>query len=138
MIHFKNRKTGFTLIETIIALMMVAVLLTPVFLWQGSIFQRVTQYSARALRIMLGHNFFLDTRMNSSPDDKKLKKEKKVDDIKTKFIFERKEVPSQSAVAQYPGILTERVTISWEQQNKKYTQNLISFIFVPPSEDTHE
>ena len=45
MIHFKNHKRGFTLIETLLSMMIVGIVLTPLFILHGVIMQRVNKSS---------------------------------------------------------------------------------------------
>ena len=49
MMHFKNHKFGFTLIEAMLSMVIVGVVLSPLFILHGVIMQRVIQQWADRL-----------------------------------------------------------------------------------------
>ena len=62
MMHFKNHKRGFTLIEVMMAMMIAALTLTPIFLMYTMIMRRVSKSSRAYEYIILCKNFLSEAR----------------------------------------------------------------------------
>jgi len=61
MIHFKNRNNGFTFIEVVLAMGIVALLLTSLFTLQNTMFTNVINSHFKISRLYLIKNFLFDS-----------------------------------------------------------------------------
>ena len=74
MIHSKNR-SGFSLLETIAAMTIVAFVVSPLVIMQGTALRRVMRDSAHMERIFLMRNFLLEARREAASGATHLKKQ---------------------------------------------------------------
>lgn len=133
MIHFKNHN-GFTLLEAIFALAIAAIVLTPLFILQGNVLQRVSSSAARLQRMFFAQNYIYEIRQDTAPNVHDSNHEKKIDDPGMLMQYSLKPVQKKSSLASVEGLLSERVSFSWEWQSKGYTDQLVTLLFKPPSE----
>ena len=69
---------GFTLIEAMLSVTILAILATPLFITQGSVLQAVASYSLHLQRIFYAQNFWQEAR-NKAADAQKFTLAKKFD-----------------------------------------------------------
>ena len=125
MIHFKNNNDAFSLIETLLAIAIVGLVLTPLFILQGSLLQSISRLSLQVHRIYAGETFLLEMQL-----DREQKKEKKIDDPETTMIYER--LPFRKGERDtFRDMYLERVVMNWYEDRSKRTESLVMLIFEP-------
>ena len=130
MIHSKNH-SAFTLIETMFAIAISALVLTPLFILQGTMLQQVSRASDKIERIFLAQQFMYEARRAMPFDTQTFTLEKKIDAPTTFLKYEIRPLPPQSSLAQINGLYMERVIISWKDGIKQRQNKLVSFVYKP-------
>lgn len=130
MIVFKNN-AGFTLIETMLAITLIAIVMTPLLVTQGSVAQAVAQISERLQRVFFAENFFIEAHAQAD-DEKNFSLDKKLESLDTRIIFERNPVNPKSSLAHINNLVHERIQASWQEGNKQQKEVLISFRYNKP------
>lgn len=135
MIHFKNHKRGFTLIEVIISLAITGAVLTPVFMLHEMILNRVSRYSRAFDYILLCTNFLYEARQKQEPEVQQfvLDKNDVVFDAKLTYSLE-KGVDQKSSLASVQGLHKELVTASWIEVDEKKQERLVTFVYKKPEQ----
>lgn len=134
MIVSKNN-SGFTLIEAMLAIALIAIAMTPLLITQGSVVQAVARVSARVQRIFFAQNFFIEGRAEAG-DETKFSLDKKIDAPSTIFSFERKSVDSKSSLAKIKHVVIDRVKASWEDESKKQKEVVVSVQYIKPQSES--
>lgn len=133
MIYFKNHN-GFTLLETVFALAIAAIVLTPLFILQGTLLQRVSDSAIHMQRLFFAKDFLYRTHKETDPDEQEVDREKKIEDPAMIAQYTLKSIEKKSSLAGIPGLLTQQVKYSWQWQGRGYSDNLVTFIFKPQSD----
>lgn len=133
MIVSKNR-SGFTLIETLLALALFAMSILPILMLQTRMLTAIANYSGRMHRVMLMHNFMLNARREfiQKTDAQQFTLEKKVDFPET--ILRYKVVPASQTAAfkQIHGLYTERVEAEWREDQRVQQETIVGLLFQEP------
>lgn len=127
MIHSKNND-GFTLIEVLLALSLMAMILTPILITQSSIMVSVGYFSGIFRRINIAKNYLVVAHKNSLEDKKT--GQSSIDDPPTTLTYKQDKVSGVIA-KQFKDIYRETVRIEWTEDNRKHEDMLVSFIFKP-------
>jgi prepilin-type N-terminal cleavage/methylation domain-containing protein len=122
----ENQNTGFTLIEAMLAIAIIAIVMTPLMITQGTVVQAVANISLRLQRIFFAQNFYTESQAQAD-DQKKFALDKKVESPSTQLAFERKPVDSKSALAKINNLVVDRMQASWSEHNKKQKEVLVLF-----------
>jgi len=130
MMHFKNH-SAFTLIEAMFAIAITAIVLTPLFILQGTILQQTSRASHKIERIFLAQQFMYEAKRTMPLDTREFTLEKKIDNPTTFLKYEIKPIPSQSSLAQINDLYIEYVTISWKDETQKKQSKIVNFIYKP-------
>lgn len=133
MIIFRNKKKpGFTLIEVLLALAIIALVLTPVFLTQINVYKGSTKAARMLARIFAAKTMLITSEFDLAPDARELRVEKKIDNPRTTLIYELKKVSEASALKKFKNLLNESVTMQWVDANgKKRQEKLVTFLYKP-------
>jgi prepilin-type N-terminal cleavage/methylation domain-containing protein len=140
MIHSKNKiffhtnKKGFTLIETIIAIAVIAFVFGPLFVMQGSVLQRVVQQSRKLQRIFFMQFFAYKAEEQIKPGATQFNLEKKEEFPATILRYQLMPVDTRSSLKDIPGLHMQRVLATWEDVGVKWQDMLVSFTFIQPNE----
>jgi hypothetical protein len=129
MIHFKN-KSGFGLLEAVVSMVIVAFVMTPLLMMQGSIVERVGGYSRRMLHMFYAKNFLCDTRQTFKADTTQTTAEKIMTDPAIKMTYVREPVSFASSLKSCKGLCREQVTTSWQVGRRSVRDVLVSFVWV--------
>ena len=125
MIVFKN-SSGFTLIEVLLALAIIGLILTPIFVSQTSIFGASSRTARVFSQLIAAKKYLLDTRLSLEPDAQEFKSEKKIDAARTTLTYQLRKIPETSALKNFKNVLIESVT--WPDAAKK-PQRLVTFLY---------
>jgi prepilin-type N-terminal cleavage/methylation domain-containing protein len=133
--NHNNKSSGFTLIETVMALAITALVLTPIFILYGSILQRVNRASIAFDMILDCKALLIDARQKQEPDAQEFTMDKPVGEFNAtcKYVLD-KSVDQKSSLASLPGLHRESVTIDWMEQVQKKQERLVTFIYKKPEQ----
>jgi prepilin-type N-terminal cleavage/methylation domain-containing protein len=134
-IRTDNVKFGFTLIETMLAIALIAMVMTPLMVTQGTIVQAIARISLRLQRIFFAENFFIEARADAD-DQSKFSMDKKIDLPNTKLVFERKPIDAKSSLAKIDNLVIDRIQASWQDENKQEKEVLVSLQYIQPQSKT--
>lgn len=135
MIHFKNHNSGFTLIECLLAMMIMGLSLPPIFILHGMIMQRVGKSSRGYDCIVLCKNLLYEARQKQEPEAQSFSLEKKEADFDTTLTYSLdKGVDQKSSLGALAGLHKEVVTISWIEQGQKKQERLVTFVYKKPEQ----
>jgi prepilin-type N-terminal cleavage/methylation domain-containing protein len=145
MMYFKNHKffllsndatvRGFTLIEVMLALVIAASTLVPIFLMFSTILQRVNKSSRKYEMCLLAKNFLSEARQKQEVDAQHFSLEKKEIDFDATLSYAlEKEVSQSSALKSLPGLHPEIVTVSWQENGQKKQEQLVTFVYKKPEQ----
>lgn len=130
MIDLRN-KSGFTLIEAMLAIALIGIVMTPILITQGSVVQAVSRISMRLQRIFFAQNFFIEAQAEAD-DERKFALDRKVDFPVTRLAFERKPVDGKSSLSKINNLIMDRIEASWTDENKQQKEVLVQFKYIKP------
>lgn len=128
MKHFKNHKRGFTIIEVMTALVVAALILTPLFHLFNSVIGRSRKISYRLDRVLRGRTFF------DKKKDHTKTMEQAIDDPQSIVRYQQVPLDQRSQLSGIEGLEREEVTISWSDLQGEQKEYLVSFVYVQPEE----
>jgi prepilin-type N-terminal cleavage/methylation domain-containing protein len=135
MIHFKNHKNGFTLIEVIISLAITGAILTPVFMIHEMILNRVSRSSRLFDYILLCSNMLYEARQKQEPDVQQFSLDKVDTDFGVSLTYSlEKGVDQKSSLASVQGLHKEFVTVLWTEVDQKKQERLVTFVYKKPEQ----
>lgn len=132
---FKNRSAGFSLIETVMALTVVALGLTPLFLTQGRITQDIsTMYASWNAVVVLKNEQcdMLRTTVFSAENTPSLP-DKTVDNTLIKFKL--KKINDGSSLKALKNLQLLDSIAQWEFFGRPYTFTLLSAVVIPEKQE---
>ncbi len=130
MIHFKNHKNGFTLIEVVLAMAIAALVFTPIFIMLSTVIQRVDRSSRAFNYILLCKNLLYVARQKQDPDAQTFLIDKTEIDFDATLTYSlEKGVDQKSSLASLQGLHKELVKVSWTEQDKKKQEQLVTFVY---------
>lgn len=134
MIAFKNH-SGFTLVETLAALAIFALVATPIFLLESSLTRRVAQSTRQAEMVLEAKKFLYDTRIAwQKTGQEPQKAEKKIEQKGLVLRYIPQKIGETSSLKAIYGLWHERVLLEWTDAQGKQTDELIAYRVVPPQE----
>lgn len=135
MIHFKNHKRGFTLIEVVLAMSIAALVLTPILTILSTIIQRVDRSSKAFDYILLCKNLLYEARQKQEPDAQNFSLDKTDVDSGAVLTYSfEKSVDPKSSLASLQGLHKELVTVAWKERDKKRQEQLVTFVYKKPEQ----
>lgn len=135
---FKSRKSGFTLIETVMALTVVALGLTPLFLTQGRITQDVsTMYASwRAVVALKNEQCDLLRTTVFNAEQVPSLPEKTVDGVTLKFKL--KKINEKSSLKNIKNLQLLDAMAQWKFFGRPYTLKMLSGIVIPEKQESEQ
>ncbi len=130
-----NNNAGFTLIEAMLAMVMIAIVFAPLFIMQGSIIQRMYRSTQRMRRMLYADTFLQQARKQVKPGTTQLVFEQKLDDPLTYFTYELKPVSKDASTGDVYQLHVERITARWQEDAQKEQEMLITYTFVGPKQE---
>lgn len=136
MMHSKNHKRGFTLIEALLSMMIVGVVLSPLFLLYGVIMQRVNKSSKQLYSLLWGKQLLCEARQKQEPDAQTFTLDKKIEESSAQLKYSLDSgVDPKSALASYAGLHREIVSIMWtDHQGVQRHEELVTYIYKQPEQ----
>lgn len=130
MIHFKNN-SGFTLLEVLVAVMIVAMIMGPLFLWQTSVMSRTYQASGELQKLFIARNFLVTHHVQLAAQQTAVKKETHKDPAMV-LTYELKKIPDSSPLRSFKNVVLESVTYNWSDGKNSTTRRLVSCAYRKP------
>ena len=127
MIHSKNND-GFTLIEVLLAMSLMAMVLTPIFISQNTIMFSVGIFRDRFERITQAKNYLARAHKNALEDKKT--GPSTIEDPQTTLTYTQSKASGATA-KQFKDIYRETVKIEWTEGTNKRQDMLVCFVFKP-------
>jgi prepilin-type N-terminal cleavage/methylation domain-containing protein len=127
----RSKSKAFTLIETLVALAIMAMVLAPIFITQGSMLYHVSRLTRHVERMIQADLFLQESIIKSVKEAKDLHTEKDIQSPHTHMVFEAKKISDDSPLKKYPDLYTQRVTLTWQEDKVKRTDALLTFIYKP-------
>ena len=135
MIRSKNHKAGFTLIEALLAMMIVGFALNPLFGILSAIMRRVSISSRTYEYLLLCKNFMYEARQKQEPEAQTFKLEKVDPDSSAELTYSLSQgVDQKSPFASLVGLHKEEVIVSWTELGAKKSTQLVTFIYKKPEQ----
>ena len=125
--HFKNR-SGFTLIEVVIAVAIIGIATIPIYTIQSTLLSRVSRYTTQFIATLYAKAFLNESQL-SLQAGKELEKEKRIPGPAMKLTFERGAVASGSSIKKFKNIVADRVIIEWQEGKNKRKEQMLTFTF---------
>ncbi len=125
--HFKN-KQGFSLIEAMLAVTIVALVLTPMFVLENSIFSGVGRMAETFHRALFAQNFLYDAQRNEPTGSTNYTVERKEDKPLTMVRYTLSPVAKGSSLVSVKHLFKQQVEASGvEKTSPKATRVLFTF-----------
>lgn len=129
MLH--NVKSGFTLIEALLAMAIIGLVLTPIFMNQTAVSRTTARAARRLAQIFAAKKVLIDNEMALAPDVQQFTNEKKLERPPTTFTYELKKIPENSAFKKFNNVLMQTVSWTNARDKKKTLEKLVTFIYKP-------
>ncbi len=113
MMRFKN-ENGFSLIEAMIAIAIIGMILSPMFILETNVFNAVARIAEKFHRILLSKQFMFTVHQKQSPEAKEFKLEKKEEKPTSMMRYSFAVVDKKSSLAKLPGMYRQEVITSGE------------------------
>lgn len=136
MMH-SNKTQGFTLIETLLALVVMGLMFAPLFVTQGSILQGVGRNSRLYERIVAAKNFLVQSNFALAHGAKQRTLEKRIENPDARLVYTRSELSSDSRVGdRFQHIVVDRVAITWDDAGTSRSDALVMFVYNPETKES--
>jgi prepilin-type N-terminal cleavage/methylation domain-containing protein len=121
-------KSGFTLIEVLLALAIIGLVLTPIFVNQSLISRTASRASRLLTRLFTAKRILVENEFALAPDAQEMKSEKKMGAPPTVFTYELRRIPENSSLKKFKNVWIE--TVSWpDERGKKRKQQLVTLLY---------
>ena len=130
MIVFNDKKAGFTIIEILLALMIIGIMLPALYVAQGNFLARIGVDTLKLRRIFHAEQFMDSSRLKFEQNPKQRTLTEIIQNPSTKLIYQIKE-PSQHLQKRFRDLYAQEVIMEWAEDGIKRKDFLISFIFKP-------
>ncbi len=127
----KSKAEGFTILEVVVAMGIVAGVVTLLFMMQSAILQRAARVSDRVERMFMLRSFLHEARSKTQPQATQTHYEKEIPHPLTQLRYERTPPAQQSVLASNKGICIERLTAHWRRSGELFTETLVTTTYIP-------
>ena len=128
-----NSKQGFSIMEAIIALVVLVLSLTPIMMLQLNDVRATSRY-ARLFERIQHATTFINTMLMQSAQEKK-SEEKIINRPKTTMVLTQERVSKDSSLTVFPSLTYVRATLRWrDEDNKDRSELLVTYRYRPVSE----
>ena len=125
-----SNHAGFTLIEVLLALAIIGLVLTPIFLGQAFIVRSNGRASRYLASLFAAKKYLAETELGLSAEVSETASEKKIDNPRTVLRYELKKIPPTSSLKNFKNVLIERV--SWaDMRTPKKQDSILTFLYKP-------
>ena len=124
---FKNRH-GFTLAEVMVAVVIIGLVMTPIFVLQGNTFRSINLGARNLERITSAFLFMAQTSIDKKKEPTSTV-EKKIG--ATTLRYQMMELPKESSLKDAKNMYVERVTLTWQEGKKKKEEKIVMLRYRP-------
>lgn len=131
MIRFKNhKKFGFTLMEVMLAMMIIGIILAPIFSLHQMIMQRMSKSSKRLYALLAGKTLLYQARQEQDAQALEFTRDKKFEEasVDAKYTLQ-KIADSKSSLTQFEGLCKETIVLQWSELGKQQDEKLIAYVY---------
>jgi len=128
--------SGFSLIEVLLTLAMVALIVTPIMIQQGALVRNADRISRRATAVEQAQLFLYETQAQIQPGVMEDHKEKKVEGIYPMTLqFKRTQVSAKSDFGSFTNLVQDTVTVSWDEDGSPLQEKIVTFRYQYPLQE---
>jgi prepilin-type N-terminal cleavage/methylation domain-containing protein len=128
-----ENKAGFTLIEVLLALAIIGLILSPIFMLQSNVLQSSSARSRLFSYILEAKKFLLENEFGLSKEADESRNEKKITNPPGTLIYELKKVSQESPLKKFKNLSAQTVTMQWiDRQGKRQQDKLVTFLYRRP------
>lgn len=127
--------SGFTLIEVLLSIALVAIVLGPIYILQHTIFNNTVRATDAVDRMFIAYSFLLDAQKQKAAGAQQKKITKTIADPKTELKYEIKELGGDSSLSKrFNHLYVEQVSYNWSTLGLPYSDAYALIVFEPPQE----
>jgi prepilin-type N-terminal cleavage/methylation domain-containing protein len=131
--HFKNHNAGFSLIEVLLALALIAFVITPMMFQQSTVLDSVYRMSRRLEYVYAAEQFWYEAHAIMPPNAPTFSQEKKLNDGTT-LTFTRGPLDAKSSLAKQQHLVQERLIIAWQEFDQPKRDQMVTYVHIIPEE----
>jgi prepilin-type N-terminal cleavage/methylation domain-containing protein len=131
--NFKNHSAGFSIMEVLCALVLIALVVTPLFLQQSIVLSGVYHVSRSLEYMYAAQHFWYEAHAAMPLNAPTFSLEKTLGDGTT-LSFSRGPLNAKSPLEKQENMLQESVTIAWQEEGQQKREKIISYVYVIPQE----
>ncbi len=130
MIHFKNNHRGFTLIEAMIAVAIMGMVLTPMFLLETNVFNAVARMGEQFERFLFANHFLYIAQRQEPLETTDYSLEKREERPASMVRYSLKPIAAQSSLAKVKRLYKQELTaVGIELKSPRAT--IVRFVYKP-------
>ncbi len=131
-------KQGSIFLETMLALAVLALILSAVFALQLSVFQRVVTNTYRFSRFVAMGSVFQEALQDRVFEKKIMHYEKKIEDPEQIIILDREPVNAKSSLARFKKLYIQKALGQWNDTKGNHQEVVVDFVFIPEKKKRDE
>ena len=125
-----SAKKGFTLIEAMLAVTIVALIVAPIFVLEDTLFNAVSRTAKQFHRFLFAQNFMMQARMEQKPGSTNFSLERREENPATILKYTLDKLPGNSSLKAVKNLYVEKVEAKGQEKTSP-TVTLLSFQFRP-------
>jgi Tfp pilus assembly protein PilV len=131
--HREKALSGFSLVEVLLTLAMVALIVTPIMIQQGTLVRNADRISRRAMAVEQAQLFLYETQAQIQPGIMEHHAEKKVEGIYPMTLqFKRTQVSAKSDFGSFTNLVQDTVNVSWDENGSPLHEKIVTFRYQYP------
>jgi hypothetical protein len=128
-----SRMYGFTLMEVLLTMTMLAFIITPIMIQQGALLRNVPRFARYMQMLRAAQAFLYETQAQLQPGTATHEAERKLDDIyNTTVRFRRTAIGAKSAVGSFTNLYQDQVLCSWKEDGQNKQDALVTYLYQTP------
>ncbi len=124
-------QAGFSLMEVLAAIAIFSIVMSPLFILQGSTYARMARSARNLHRIWFAQEFLMRAQEKIKADTIALTLDEKKDFPETSLHFELSAVTPDSPFASLKDLYVESVSSRWVENGQEDSNYLVTFVFKP-------
>jgi prepilin-type N-terminal cleavage/methylation domain-containing protein len=135
MTHFKKNNSGFTIIEVMMALMIMGLVFGSVYVSQGSAIAAIKTFALRLQRILAAKEFLIEMTTGQEEGKQVTQQEKQLmkEGPATRLLFTQ-EAAKGDTLKNFNDMVVEKVRAEWQEGRNKRIEEIVTLSFKPKKE----